>query len=154
MSGLETLLLNWKLVVIGVLVLALGGMTSLYVEKRDELIVFRAQVEQAGFAQKAKNAELKAEHAANLIEVRRSYENQVPEIRANAVDAYRAHQRSVRTYPSRSGVPSAPASLRVDDAAQPELVLDPAFIENCAEDANQLTAFQNWVRLNRVPVTP
>jgi len=151
---IETLLLNWKLVVIGALLVGLGMMSSLYVSKRDELITFTAQVEAAGLAQQAKNAETKARYEDNLITIRSEHEAHVNEIRDSAVAAYRAHFAGVRTYPRRSGVPSAPTSIRVDDAPQPELVLDPAFVEESAEDVAKLEAFQQWVRLNKVPVTP
>ena len=151
---IETLLLNWKLVVIGALLVGLGMMSSLYVSKRDELITFTAQVEAAGLAQQAKNAETKARYEDNLITIRSEHEAHVNEIRDSAVAAYRAHFAGVRTYPGRRGVPSAPASLKVDDDPKQELVLDPAFLEDAAEDAAKLAAFQDYCRYNGCPVTP
>lgn len=146
------LLLNWKLIVIGVLVAATGLMTNLYVGKRDELIAFTAQVKQAGEAQKVETQKREVQFKETLKVIKDQYENTIPEIRANAVTNYLA-AHSVRNPSPRSRlVPKTSSSVQVDDSAKLECVPDGAFIENAAEDALKLEAWQDWAKLNGVPV--
>lgn len=146
------LLLNWKLIVIGVLVAATGLMTNLYVGKRDELIAFTAQVKQAGEAQKVETQKREVQFKETLKTIKDQYETTIPEIRANAVTNYLAAHRVRNPSPRSSTVPKASRSVQVDDGAKLECVPDGAFIENAAEDALKLEAWQDWAKLNGVPV--
>jgi len=146
------LLLNWKLIVIGVLVAATGLMTNLYVGKRDELIAFTAQVKQAGEAQKVETQKREVQFKETLKVIKDQYENTIPEIRANAVTNYLAAHSVRNPSPRSRPVPKTSSSVQVDDSAKLECVPDGAFIENAAEDALKLEAWQDWAKLNGVPV--
>jgi len=148
---MQTLLMNWKIVVIVALFSALGTMSTLYVHKRDELIFFRAQVAQAGKAQQIENAEIKAAYAENLIQIRSDHESKIPQIRNNSVAAYRA-QRLLNDDADRRPMPGPSASLRLDDGAGQKCIPDERLIADAADDAAKLEAFQSWCRLNKCPV--
>lgn len=147
------LLLNWKYVVIVALAAALLGMTNLYLGKRDELAGFQSKVTAEGKAAETANKLVADQHKENLVQVRKDYEDQVPEIRNNAVANYvAAHPPVVRYRTVVRTVPSDGASVPVDDGAQPEPILDEPFIQECAEDSAKVGAFQQYCKLNHCPV--
>lgn len=147
------LTLNWKLAVIGMLAAALVGMGNMYLGKRDELAGFKATVEQAGKAAATANKLVETQHEDNLVQVRKDYEDKVPEIRSNAVANYvAAHPAVVRYRTVVRTVPADGASQPVDDDPVAECLPDEPFIENAAEDAAKLGAFQQYCKLNHCPI--
>lgn len=149
---MSALVANWKIVVFAVLVLALGAMTKLYLDTRDELTTFVAQVEQAGRDAQDEKARTEARHAANLEKVKAEYESNIPEIRAGAVANYRAAHRLPKPAADRRSVPDAAPGVRLDDDAERQCVPDDAFIENAAEDAAKLAAWIGLCQRNNCPV--
>lgn len=149
--------LNWLRVgtyaLIGVLILALSWMTNLYLGKRDELITYQSEVRALGQRAKDEADETKRLHAETLIQVRRDYEERVPDIRNSAVAAYRASLRvRVQPEPSGGGVPAPSPSDKVDDGASTQCVLDEQFIRNAAEDAAKVEAWRDYCFRNKCPV--
>ena len=149
---LATLLRDWKLIVIGVLALALTGVTRLYFGERDALSAQTAAVEQAARDAQAEKVRIEQQHAANLAQVRKDHEAQIPIVRANAVANYRAAHRVSKPAADNVSVPGDSPGIRVDDAAERQCVPDDTFISDAAEDAEKLAAWQDWCKRNGCPV--
>ena len=149
--------LNWLRVgtyaLIGVLIGALAMMTNLYLGKRDELIAYQSEVRALGQRAKDEADETKRLHEQTLIQVRKDYEDRVPQIRNDAVAAYRASIRvRVQSKPSVSPVPTTSPSVQVDDGAGAQCVLDDQFIRDAAEDAANVEAWREYCFRNKCPV--
>lgn len=149
-----TLYRSLPYIIIVVLVVAHAWTTNLYLGKRDQLAALTASTQALGQAAQKIVEEKKIEHANNLQTVKENYENHVPTIRADAVRNYlAAHHRRVRVERAGGGaLPRDAPGEQVDDRASKELVPDSAFIEDAAEDALKLNAWQEWSRLNAIPV--
>lgn len=141
-----------KYVIIALLAIALASMTGLYLNKRDELAALEGSVRAIGEAAEKVVKEKEAEGKANLTKIKEDHESKVPEIRAGAVAAYVAAHRVRVSAPGGGEVPSPGAGQPVDDAGTCNLVPDEALIESAAEDAAKLSAWQDYARLNGIPV--
>ena len=119
----------------------------LYQSERDAFTTYRAKVEAIAEAQQAQIEKDKQQAEENLRQVRKDYEDRIPDIRDAAVRAYRLR------YPNTcsGAVPGNAASVQVDDGAKQEPVAD-EFIQSCAEDAAKVTAFQDYCKRNNCPV--
>ena len=119
----------------------------LYQSERDAFVAFRAEVRAIGEAQQAQVEKDKQQAEQNLRQVRKDYEDRIPDIRDAAVRAYRLR------YPNTcsGAVPGNAASVQVDDGAGKEPVAD-EFVRACAEDAAKVTAFQDYCKRNNCPV--
>jgi len=155
------LLANWKLIVIAVLLILLGQMTRLYIDKRDDLMIekanfttFVARVDELGKDTKDKLDKDKAEQLMNLEKVKADHEKQITEVRDSAVARYLARRvrANASTDSGSSGVRADGAGLRLDDGTSKECRLDEEFIQDAAEDADKLGAWQEYCRLNNCPV--
>ena len=139
--------------VIAFLIGALVVMTNLYVGKRDEVIRYQAEVSALATQAAEKAEKIKALHEETLIKVRKDYEERVPQIRDDAVAAYRASLRvRIQPKPSSSGVPTPSPGIQVDDGAGKECVLDEQFIRDAAEDAAKVEAWREWCFSNQCPI--
>ena len=158
----EFALANWKFIVIAALAAALIVVANAYVDLRDEFVGYKASV--AVLAESAEREVEKKEQEGreNLAKVRGDYENKIETIRSNAVANYTARREpvrpasSVRNANAGSGSVSGSGSgLRLDDGASKECVVaqpDAAFIEDAADDAAKLSAWQEYARLNGIEV--
>ena len=119
----------------------------LYQSERDAFTTYRAKVEAIAEAQQAQIEKDKQQAEENLRQVRKDYEDRIPDIRDAAVRAYRLR------YPNTcsGAVPGNAASVQVDDGAGKEPVAD-EFVRACAEDAAKVTAFQDYCKRNNCPV--
>ena len=119
----------------------------LYQSERDAFVAFRAKVAAIAEAQQAQVEKDKQQAEENLRQVRKDYEDRIPDIRDAAVRAYRLR------YPNTcsGAVPGNAASVQVDDGAGKEPVAD-EFVRACAEDAAKVTAFQDYCKRNNCPV--
>ena len=164
MNPLDTLkALPWILVV--ALALLLGLMTRLYLGERDALATSRANfsafvagVKLEGEQAEAANARKDAEHKQNLETIKEEYESQIPRIRHEAVDNYLSgrasavvRQRSAAN-PGSGAMPGNGAGIKLDDGEKRQCVFDEAFIQDAAEDAAKLDAWQQYCTLNHCPV--
>ena len=155
------LLANWKLILIGILAAMLGLMTNLYLEKRDDLAVekanffsFVSRVDELGKDAEAKREADVAEQLKNLEKVKATHENLLPQVRADAVANYLAHRVRTNSRPSADSgaVRWNGPGISLDDGAVRECVPDETFIRSCAEDASKVGAFQEYCQRNRCPV--
>lgn len=157
---MSLLLANWKLVVIGVLLVLLGIVGRLYIDKRDALIIekanfmtFVARVDELGKEAEAKKAKDEADQLKNLAKVKADHEKQLVEIRDGAVAAYLARLRQrVPKNPGSGAVQGGGSGIRLDDGASAQCVPDEGFIRDAAEDAEKVGAWQEYCRLNQCPV--
>ena len=119
----------------------------LYQSERDAFTTYRAKVEAIAEAQQAQIEKDKQQAEQNLRQVRKDYEDRIPDIRDAAVRAYQLR------YPNTcsGALPGNAASVQVDDGAKQEPVAD-EFIQSCAEDAAKVTAFQDYCKRNNCPV--
>jgi len=154
------LLANWKLIVIAALAVMLTLMTNLYIDTRDDLLIekanfttFVARVDELGKDAEDKKVKDEAEQTKNLEKVKADYEKQIPAIRARAVTNYLARvQHDAAENPGSGAVQGDGPGLRLDDGTSKECRLDEEFIQDAAEDADKLGAWQEYCRLNNCPV--
>ena len=127
--------------------LAAATCLHLYQSERDAFTTYRAKVAAIAEAQQAQIEKDKQQAEENLKQVRKDYEDRIPDIRDAAVRAYRLR------YPNTcsGAVPGTSTSVQVDDGAKQEPVAD-EFVRACAEDAAKVTAFQDYCKRNNCPV--
>lgn len=125
---------------------------------KKDLLVLETSVKTLGEQAKIEKEKIEQERDANLVKVE-TYEKSLPDVRSNAVAAYKLR------YPNtcRSGVSQPTARKQVDDGTTKEpvapgsaesstFITESTFIEDSAEDANKLAAWQAWAILNDIPV--
>ena len=157
---MSLILANWKLAVIGALLILLGIVGRLYIGARDDLIVekanftnFVSRVDELGKEAEAKRLRDEADQLKNLEKVKADHEKQIPTIRARAVANYLTRVRNDASTNSGGGaVQGNGPGLRLDDGAGAQCVPDEAFIADAAEDAEKVEAWREYCRLNRCPV--
>jgi hypothetical protein len=140
------------LLIIGLLMLALGGATHLYLGARDDLNTQAATAEQAARDAQAEKEAIEAQHAVNLAQVRKDHEAQLPAVRANAVANYRAAHRLPERPAASDGVSADAPGIRLDDGTERQCIPDDTFIEDSAEDVEKLATWQDWCKRNNCPV--
>ena len=120
----------------------------LYQSERDAFTTYRAKVEAIAEAQQAQIEKDKQQAEQNLRQVRKDYEDRIPDIRDAAVRNYRLR------YPNTcsGALPGNAASVQVDDGASKKCVADEQFILDAAEDAAKLGAFQDYCKRNNCPI--
>ena len=120
----------------------------LYQSERDAFTTYRAKVAAIAEAQQAQIERDKQQAEQNLRQVRKDYEDRIPDIRDAAVRAYRLR------YPNTcsGAVPGTSTSVQVDDGASPQCVLDDQFIRDAAEDAAKVEAWREYCFRNKCPV--
>ena len=121
----------------------------LYQSERDAFTTYRAKVEAIAEAQQAQIEKDKQQAEQNLRQVRKDYEDRIPDIRDAAVRTY-CLRNPAMCQPASAG---NAASVPVDDGAIRELIPpDPDFIRACTEDAAKVSAFQDYCKRNNCPV--
>lgn len=123
---------------------------------RQDFTKLQQETKEEGLKAKARELAKETEHQANLEKVRNDHERNIQAVRDSAVAKYLASRR-VRNHAAGSGggpVRADGQGLRVDDGTQPQCVPDKELIENAAEDAEKLSAWQDWCHLNNCPVQP
>ena len=120
----------------------------LYQSERDAFVAFSAEVKAIGEAQQAQVEKDKQQAEENLRQVRKDYEDRIPDIRDAAVRNYRLR------YPNTcsGALPGNAASVQVDDGTSQKCVADEQFILDAAEDAAKLGAFQDYCKRNNCPI--
>ena len=125
---------------------------------KKDILVLETSVKTLGEQAKIEKERVEQERDANLVKVE-TYEKSLPDVRSNAVAAYKLR------YPNtcRSGVSQPTARKQVDDGTSKEpmapgstesstFITESTFIEDSADDANKLAAWQAWAILNDIPV--
>ena len=104
-------------------------------------------------AKEAETKRINDEHKENLTTVKKEFESDLPKVRSDAVANYLATHRLPRTCPGSGQVSGSDSSEQVHDGTVKEqLPVDEETIGNCAEDANKLAEWQEYARLNHIPV--
>lgn len=124
------------------------------VKVQQEFTEFKQETTRIGQAAKDEQQALTDAHKNNLEQVKESHEQKVDAVRDGAVAKYRAAHgmRDNAAGSSGSGVRTNSVSLKVDDGAAEECVPDETLIRDAADDAEKLSAWQDWCRLNKCPV--
>lgn len=146
------LLSNWKYVLIGLLVLANILFYRLWQNKVEEFIAFQAQVAAIGKAAEAEARSREAEQNANLVRIKETYEKDLIEVRAAALANYLTAHRVPRPNPSGSQMPGITFGKPANDGTPQECVPPESFVQDSADDANKLLEWQDWARLNKIPL--
>ena len=113
---------------------------------------FQQATTTAGQKSKAEQLAKEEAHERNLSKVRSDHEQEIKSVRSDAVAKYIANRVRVAASSGGGGVRQNSLSLRVDDGAQQKCIPDDEFIRDAAEDAEKLSAWQDWCRLNECPV--
>jgi hypothetical protein len=147
------LLSNWKLVLMALLVAAVGLFYHLWRAEVDEFAAFKAQVAAEGEAAKIEAKRIDDLHQHVLKETTDAWNKQLPAIRAGAVSAYLA-RFGVRDNPGSGNVPSNAGGAQSADGTSQGGVATcaPGFVQDAAEDAGKVGAWQDWAKGNRLPV--
>ena len=144
------LLANWKLVLIGLLILSTGFFFKLWREEVRAFAVFKAQVEVLGKAAQVEKERVEREHQKVTQEIRNEIPKKIAVARGAAVANYIA---SLPPHSSCGGVSGAADSSGGTDAASAESIpASGAFIQDCAQDAATVGLWQSWARGVGFPV--
>ena len=148
---LTLILSNWKLVLIGLLVASTGLFYKLWREDVRAFTAFKIQTAALGEAAKLEKARIEADHAKVTKEIKDAIPKQIASARSNAVRNYIA---SMPNNSSCSNLPSAANSPSGTDAAskEPVVACRTGFIQDCAQDAAAINAWQTWARGQQFPV--
>lgn len=146
---MSELLANWKLILIAILIAGVCIFAELWDSARSDLIEYKASIAQMATDVEAENAKAARVHLQNLEILRKDYEINVPEIRRGAVTAYLARLHAVA---GTSGVSGTGPGIKLDDGAVSQCVPDEQFIQDAAEDATKIAAWQQYGKLNHIPV--
>ena len=141
---------QWKLIVIGLLSVALWFQGSLLSTAQHDLEQSRAVASAMAAAQAARTDVINAAQQENLktIEARHD-EKHVENIRRRAVAAV---ANGLRLPDGHSPLSRTSASQSADDGTREECAAAFAIVADAAEDADTLTMWQEWARLNKIPV--
>ena len=144
------LLANWKLVLIGLLILSTGFFFKLWREEVRAFAVFKAQVEVLGKAAQVEKERIEREHQKVTQEIRNEIPKKIAVARGAAVANYIA---SLPVGSSSCGVSGdADSSGRIDAASAESIPATGAFIQDCAQDAATVGLWQSWARGVGFPV--
>ena len=146
-------LLYWRYLVMA----ALAGTTALFFalwnSSVKEFAEYRAKVAAIGEQQAAETKRINEQHETTLEVVSNAWNDQLPAIRKNAVANYIAATRG-GLLPSTDKCALSVNAVRPEslDGSAAECVPPEQFISGCAEDAGKVMAWQEWARLNDLPV--
>lgn len=141
---------QWKLIVIGLMAVVLWFQSTLLSTAQHDLEQSRAVAAAMAAAQAARTDVINAAQQENLktIEARHD-EKHVQEIRRRAVGAV---ANGLRIPDGGRAMPGIAAGQPADDGAREECAAAFAIVADAAEDADTLTMWQEWARLNKIPV--
>ena len=144
------LLANWKLVLLGLLILSTGFFFKLWREEVRAFAVFKAQVEVLGKAAQVEKERIEREHTKVTKEIKDAIPKKIAVARGAAVANYIA---SLPPHSSSCGVSgAADSSGRVDGSGAESIPTTGAFIQDCAQDAATVGLWQSWARGVGFPV--
>lgn len=145
------LLANWKLILIGLLVAATALCFKLWREEVRAFALLKAQVEVLGKAAAAEKKRIEEAHVKTTKEIKDAIPKQIAAARSHAVRNYIA---SLPVSPGSGGMSGVADRAGGIDAAgkEPVVACRPGFIEDAAQDAATLSAWQDWARQIGFPV--
>lgn len=145
------LLANWKLVLIGLLILSTGFFFKLWREEVRAFAVFKAQVEVLGKAAQVEKERIEREHAKVTKEIKDGIPKKIAHARGAAVANYLARMPVNPCGGDVSGTANGAGGI---DAAGKESVVacTSGFIQDSAQDAATIGLWQDWARGVGLPV--
>lgn len=152
------LISNWKYVTIGILLVTSALFFKLWQHEVDEFNLFKAKVEVLGQEAERKAKEIEAKQKQVLEEVKHEFESKLPQVRQEAVDAYKRRYsgNGVRLNAGSGQVSRTPGSPQgTNGTSEKPLVggtCDELFISDSAEDAYRVMLWIDWARKNNLPV--
>ena len=149
---------NWRVLLMGTIVLVLGTSTAYYrwqanrweakyETEKTAFQAFKSQVAALASAAEAKAKETKARQDSTTKRVDSDYKNTT-----RRVSDYYGGLRLPADSPRSGPVPSAAERPQGPDAAPEERAASGPSVADCALDAAQVMAFQQWVREQGLPV--
>ena len=146
-------LLYWRYLVMAALAGTAALFFALWNSSVKEFAEYRAKVAAIGEQQAAETKRINEQHETTLEVVSNAWNDQLPAIRKNAVANYIAATRG-GLLPSTDKCALSVNAVRPEslDGSAAECVPPESFITNCAEDAGKVMAWQEWARLNDLPV--
>jgi hypothetical protein len=153
---MSLILANWKLIVMGLLLVAVGSFYHLWRSEVDDFTSYKALVTAEGNVAKIEAQRVNDLQKKQLEESTNEWNKQLPKIRAGAVAAYIARY-GVQQHTSSGAVPGQAASTQGSDGTSQGGVAaastcDPGFVSDAAEDAGKVGAWQAWASGNGLPV--
>lgn len=147
------ILQQWKLIAIAVMAGALWIQGAMLDAAKEDLEQQRVVVEALAAAQAERAKVINEAQQENLktIEARHD-EKHVQEVRRRAVAAVSG--RVQHTQPGSGAMPGIAAGQPADDGTREECAAAFAVVADAAEDADTLSMWQEWARLNNIPVHP
>ena len=145
------ILQQWKLIAIAVMAGALWIQGAMLDAAQEDLEQQRVVVEALAAAQAERAKVINEAQQENLktIEARHD-EKHVQEVRRRAVAAVSG--RVQHAQPGSGAMPGIAAGQPADDGTREECAAAYAIVADAAEDADTLTMWQEWARLNKIPV--
>lgn len=145
------ILQQWKLIAIAVMAGALWIQGAMLDAAQEDLEQQRVVVEALAAAQAERAKVINEAQQENLktIEARHD-EKHVQEVRHRAVSAVSG--RVQHAQPGSGAMPGIAAGQPADDGTREECAAAYAIVADAAEDADTLTMWQEWARLNKIPV--
>lgn len=152
----------WREILLALLAFAVIALGDRLFTAKGDYTRMQARVEAKAAQDKADAVTQAKVHAAALKKVKEHYENQLTEVRAYAVEAYRRNRpvwpaatvvvREQSRYADQNGQ-AANSAGAPDGAGEKQLASgtcepDERFIKDAAEDALKIRSFQLWIRAN------
>lgn len=146
------LLSNWQYVVIAILTATCAFLAEQWRSTHDELVGYQSTIRAYAEAKEEETTRINKQQEDNLERIKQ-YEADLPKVRADAIAAYRAAHSVPRSDSSGGQMPGITASKSVyDGTVQERVVIDDETIGNCGDDANKLREWQEFAKLNHLPV--
>lgn len=151
MAALMVLRNNWQVVVISLLFALVLILDARLDAAKAEHAQYRAEVEAVASGHRYMAEIIQQEQEKNLRTIEEKHdEKHVQEIRRRAVAAVSG--RVQHAQPGSGAMPGIAAGQPADDVTREECAAAYAIVADAAEDADTLTIWQEWARLNKIPV--
>ena len=145
------ILQQWKLIAIAVMAGALWIQGAMLDAAQEDLEQQRVVVEALAAAQAERAKVINEAQQENLKTIEEKHdEKHVQEVRRRAVAAVSG--RVQHAQPGSGAMPGIAAGQPADDGTREECAAAYAIVADAAEDADTLTMWQEWARLNKIPV--
>lgn len=144
---------HWQAVLAAVLAIAVLVLQLQLDAARAEHLAYVARAEAVADRAAQERAEVERRQAENLQTIKDKHdEKHVEAVRAGAVATLRRGVRKPAA--GGSGMPGIAARVEADDGTREECAAAFAVVADAAEDADTLSMWQEWARLNNIPVQP
>lgn len=152
-TAMGFLMEHWQAVLAAALAVAVLVLQLQLDAARADHKAYVAGVELAAAKAAQEKVEVEQRQAENLQTIEDKHdEKHVEAVRTGAVASIRRGLRKPAA--GGSGMPGIAARVEADDGTREECAAAFAVVADAAEDADTLTMWQEWARLNNIPVRP